>query len=136
MSILLRALVVWLLKIAVETVHGILRALLLVPLVGDRTARQIGVVIGSLLIFVVACFCIRWIAARTKLQLLGVGALWVLLTVVFEIGLGWLVLDLPSERITEDCDLSRGGFMGLGLLFMLILPLLAAKLRGEKSPTD
>ena len=128
---LIRAFTVWLVIIAAETVHGILRGVLLVPLVGDIPARQIGVLAGSLLIFGLAYLFIRWIAARTKLQFLAVGLLWVMLTVLFEIGLGRLVLGLPWERITEDYDVTRGGFLGLGLLFMAAAPRLAAWLRGS-----
>ena len=127
--ILFRAFTVWLVIIAVETVHGILRTLLLVPIVGDFPARQISVFTGSLLIFAVTLFLINWIAVRTNLQLLGIGLLWVVLTVLFEIGLGRLVLGLPWERITEDYDLTRGGFMWLGLLFMAVSPWLAASFR-------
>jgi hypothetical protein len=104
----LRAFAVWLAIIAVETVHGILRGMLLVPLVGDLPARQIGVPVGSFLVFAVAYVGIRWIAARTKLQLLGVGLLWAVLTVLFEVGLGRLVLGLPWDQITEDYDPTRG----------------------------
>jgi hypothetical protein len=49
-----RALLVWLILIATEFVHGILRAIFLVPVVGDFRARQIGVFIGSALILLVA----------------------------------------------------------------------------------
>jgi hypothetical protein len=51
---LLRALLVWLVIIGVETVHGILRTLVLLPAVGDFRARQISVLTGSVLIFGVA----------------------------------------------------------------------------------
>lgn len=122
---LLRAFVVWLIIIVAESIHGVVRTLLLAPIVGDRAARQIGVLIGALLIFVIAYLCIRWIDARTKLQLLGVGLLWVVLTLLFELGLGRLVLGLPWERIAEDYEPTRGGFLGLGLLFMAVSPLLA-----------
>jgi hypothetical protein len=88
--VLVRAFLVWLVIIAAETVHGIL----LVPIVGDLPARQIDILIGSLMIFAVAYLFIRWIAARTTLQLLGVGLLWVVLTVLFELGLG---------RLTSAC---------------------------------
>ena len=128
---LIRAFLVWLVIITAETVHGILRGVLLVPTVDDLPARQIGVLVGSLMIFGVAYLFIRWIAARTTLQLLVVGLLWVVLTVLFEIGLGRLVLGLPWERITEDYDVTRGGFMGVGLLFMAAAPRLVAWLRGS-----
>ena len=123
---LLRAFAVWLLIIGVETVHGILRTLLLVPLMGDFPARQVAVFTGSLLIFGVAYLFIRWIKAGTTLRLVAVGLMWVVLTVLFEIGLGRLVLDLPWERLTEDYDITRGGFLGIGLLFLAATPLLAA----------
>jgi hypothetical protein len=126
---LLRALVVWLVIIAVETVHGILRTLLLVPMMGDFPARQISVFTCSLLIFGVTLLFINWIAARTTLQLLMVGTIWVLLTILFEITLGRLVLDLSWDRITEDYDITSGGFLGFGLLFMAVSPLLATRFR-------
>jgi hypothetical protein len=131
-TLLLRAFAAWLVTIAFETVHGILRTMLLVPLVGDLPARQIGVPIGSLLILAVACLCVRWIAATTKPQLLGVGLLRAVLTVLFEIGLGRLVLNVTWDWITENDDLTRGGFLGLGLLFMAVSPLLAARIRGQR----
>ena len=99
------------------------------PLVGDFPARQIGVPTGSVLILGVACVFIRWVGAGTTPRLVAVGLLWVALTVLFEIGLGRLVLDLPWDRLAEDYDLTRGGFMGLGLLFMAAAPWLAARLR-------
>lgn len=132
--VLFRAFLVWLVIIAAETAHGVLRGLLLVPLVGDRPARQIGVPVGSLLVFVVAYFCVRWIAARTTFQLLGVGLLWVVLTVLFEIGLGRLALGLSWDRITEDYDITRGGYLGFGLLVMAVSPLLAGTLT-RRRPT-
>ena len=124
--LLLRGLLVWLVIIAAETVHGVLRGILLVPLVGDLPARQIGVPVGSLIVLAVAYLFIRWIDARTNRQLLGVGLLWVVLTVLFEIGLGRLALGLSWDRITEDYDVTRGGFLAVGLLFMAAAPRLAA----------
>jgi hypothetical protein len=82
----------------------------------------------------VAYPCIGWIAARTKVQLLGVGLLWVVLTVLFEVVLGRLVLGLPWDRIAEDYDPARGGFLGLCLPFMAVSPHLAARVRVLKPP--
>lgn len=126
---LLRAFVVWFVIIGVETVHGILRTLLLTPLVGDFGARQVSVLTGSLLIFAVAYLFIRWIRAETNRRQFAVGLVWVVLTVSFEIGLGRFVLNLPWDRLAEDYDFTRGGFLGFGLGFMAIAPMLAAKVR-------
>ena len=65
--------------------------------------------------------------------LLRVGALWVTLTVLFEVGLGRLVFGYGWGRIGLDYDLARGGLMGPGLVAMLFMPLAAARLRGLRS---
>jgi hypothetical protein len=123
-----RALVVWVLIIAAESVHGVLRGLFLVPVVGDLPARQIGVLVGSAIILAIAWLVSRWLGARSLREQLAVGALWVALTVCFEFALG-RVLGFATDRIVEDYDPSRGGFMLLGLAVMLIAPALAARLR-------
>lgn len=124
----LRALAVWLVIIVVESVHGTLRQLLLVPALGDFRARQVSVLTGSLLIFLVAWLFIRWLGATSRRALLGIGLLWVALTVVFEVALGRL-LGFEWSRLLEDYDLPHGGLMGLGLVAMFLTPLLAARLR-------
>jgi hypothetical protein len=43
-----RAIAVWLGLVGAEIVHGILRSIVLLPRVGDKRARQIGVFTGSL----------------------------------------------------------------------------------------
>lgn len=125
----LRTVAVWILIIAAETVHGIFRTIFIVPMLRDFHARQFSVFTGCILIFTVAYFLTSWIGAKSKNQLLAVGILWVVLTVLFEVVLGRFVLELSWERITEDYDLSRGGLLGFGLLFMAITPILVARLR-------
>jgi hypothetical protein len=58
-----RALAVWLLIILAESIHGTLRTLLLVPVVGDFPARQISVFTGAVIIFAIAWFTHRWVFA-------------------------------------------------------------------------
>ncbi len=64
--LLLRAFLIWLIIIGLETVHGILRGLLLVSVLGDFSARQVSVFTGSLLIFSVAYVFIHWLRVESK----------------------------------------------------------------------
>lgn len=123
-----RALAVWLAIIFCETLHGTARTLWLAPWLGDFRARQVSVFTGALIIFTVTCLFIRRIGARGVPQLLGIGIMWVALTVAFEVVLGRFVLGFPWERITSDYRITEGGLLGLGLAFMAFCPLLAAKL--------
>lgn len=126
-----RAVLIWLLLMAVESVHGTLRNLLLAPAIGDMSARRVSVFTGALLIFLVALATVRRLRATRTTELLRVGLLWVLLTVAFELALGRLVLHLDWDRIAADYDLRRGGLMAFGLLFMLLTPWAAARVRGS-----
>ncbi|HOY40279.1 MAG TPA: hypothetical protein PLX60_00370 [Chitinophagales bacterium] len=124
----LRALLVWFIIIAVETCHGIARALFIVPLTGDFRARQIGVFIGALLVFFTTILFIRFINTTKKSTLLSIGFGWVFLTLLFEIILGRL-LGYSWNRLLADYNLLKGGLMPIGLLLMVCSPLLAAKCR-------
>jgi hypothetical protein len=123
-----RALAVWLLIVIAESIHGIVRQVFLAPVIGDLPARQVGILIGSAIIFAIAWACIRWISAGSFAEQLKVGLLWVVLIAIFEFSLG-AALGYSRERMLSDYNVAEGGFMGLGLLFMLFAPALAAKAR-------
>lgn len=79
-----KALSVWFIIMIAEVVHGILRRLFLAPWIGDFPARQRAVFTGAVMILAIAASFIRWIGAVSTGPLLGVGLLWVGLTVAFE----------------------------------------------------
>lgn len=123
-----RAVLAWVLLIGLETVHGILRTLFLAPRLGDFRSRQVSVFTGLAIIFAVAWCTSRWRGAPSPRAELRTGALWVALTLGFEIGLGRLQ-GFPWSRILEDYDLSRGGLLGFGMLGLFLAPWLARRLR-------
>jgi hypothetical protein len=124
-----RVIAVWMLIMLSETVHGIVREIFIAPVIGDLRARQFGVAIGCAIIFIIAWATIRWMRLTTVRTQLQAGALWIGLTLAFEILLG-LALNLGWARILSDYNPARGGLMLAGLAFMLFAPRLAAKLRG------
>lgn len=130
---LLRALAVWLVIMCVEFIHGVLRALYLAPLVGDFQARQISVLLGSLLILTIAYLFVRWIRADTTASLLMVGLVWLALTVAFELSFGRFIVGLAWERIASDYDVPHGGLLLFGLIVLTLSPIITAKLRGFKN---
>jgi Na+/melibiose symporter-like transporter len=124
-----RALVIWFLIVVAESIHGTIRQFYISPIVGDLRSRQIGVLIGSAIIFVIAWACAGWIGARSFGGQFRVGLLWVVLIVIFEFSLG-ILLGYTRERMLSDYNVAKGGCMAFGLLFMLFAPALAARARG------
>lgn len=125
-----RALAIWFLIVIAESIHGVFRQLFIAPLIGDMPARQVGVLIGSIIIFAITWMSIRWINASSFSEQFRVGLLWVVLIAIFEFGLG-TALGYSLERMLSDYNMAEGGFMSLGLLFMLFAPALAARARGH-----
>jgi hypothetical protein len=117
--IALRSLTIWIVLIVAEIIHGIVRAVLLVPMVGEFRSNQIGVFTGSVIILVIAYFTIRWIGAKRPRDLLLVGFIWLALTVGFEMLFGRFVMGLAWEKIFAGYDIAKGGLMPLGLLILL-----------------
>jgi hypothetical protein len=127
--VLLRALAVWLLIILAESLHGTLRVLFVEPVIGSLPARQIALPVGTVLIFALTFLTIRWIGETRPVRLLAIGLVWAALTLLFEISLG-LLQGFGWERITQDYDPRRGGFMAAGLALMAAAPVLTARWRG------
>jgi hypothetical protein len=123
-----RATLTWMLIVFVETLHGIAREIFIAPMLGDLRSRQLGVIAGCALVFVIALLTTRWMGARTRRAQLAVGGFWVLLTLAFEFVLG-RALGAGWERILADYNPARGGFMILGMVFLFLTPMLAARLR-------
>jgi len=125
----------WMLIIVLESLHGAVREIFIAPVLGDLRARQLGVLVGSVIVFAVAWLTARWLAATTRRLQLTAGLLWVVLTLTFEVALG-RAIGLSWDRILQDYNPARGGFMLLGIAFMAFAPMLAARLRNppRKAP--
>jgi len=123
-----RAAAVWMLIMLAETGHGVLREVFIAPVIGALRARQLGVFVGCLLIFIIALLTARWMNARTQREQFRVGAFWVALTLIFEIALGRST-GVSWSRILSDYNPAHGGFMILGLAFMFFTPWLTRKIR-------
>ena len=128
MNFLTRGAIVWLVIIFAESVHGTLRTIFIAPAIGDFRSRQLGAVVASILVFIVALIFSRWINAGTFARRLAVGALWIGLTFTFEIVVGLYILGSDKERFLEDYDVLHGGLMPLALLFVLFTPVIAQRL--------
>jgi hypothetical protein len=128
--IIFRGFIIWLIIVFAESLHGTARRFLLEPYIGDFGSRQISVLSGAIIIFAISFAFVRWIRATRKSELIMVGVFWLVLTVLFEITLGKLILEYSWERIFSDYNLFEGGFLSIGLIFMAFSPLIAAKIRG------
>jgi len=64
-------LVVWLIIVSIESLHGAMRVIFLEPLLGEVGARHLAVLSGTALVYIIAYLLIRWIAPSNRRSLLA-----------------------------------------------------------------
>lgn len=131
LNALSRGALVWLLLMAAESLQGVLRHLFLSPAL-ELALHQLSVIVGVAVIFAITWALLPWMRIRTTPQALAIGVMWALLTLAFELGLGWIV-GADWSRVSADYDLIHGGLMPLGLLAMALTPWTAWRLRTARA---
>ena len=123
-----RAILVWLLIMLAETVHGVARGLLLVPRVGEEVASRIGWPVGMIIVLLISAVSVRWMRLRGMRALLAAGAVWAVLTIGFEFLIGHLRGMTGPEMVAELNPAT--GLMAYSALVMFIAPWAAGRYRG------
>lgn len=112
-----------------EMLNGIWRVKFLNRRVGNRKARQLGLISGILIITAISWLTIPWIDPQSVNACLVIGGIWVILMTAFDCCVGRLIFKMKWKRILRDFNPREGGYMGIAMLFLFLCPLLAAVLR-------
>lgn len=83
-----------------------------------------------MIILAIALVFVRWIGASRSSQLLGIGVLWGVLTVAFEILFGRFVVGATWERLLSDYKVLDDGLLPFGMIVLVLSPWVAGKVRG------
>jgi len=122
-NIIFRAFFTWLLFIPVVFLNATVRELVYKPLIGGLAAHQISTVIGSVAFLTLAYFHLRhYVQGVNKNRLFGIGFMWVLLTILFEFGLGRLVTGASWDKLFYDYNILEGRIWILLLLTLSLTP--------------
>lgn len=108
-----------------ETLHGILRTLVLNPRLGVSWAKRLSVVSGSALALLVCWLMVPWLDLVGTTALLLVGGFLAVFMATFDLVLGRFVVHLPWRIVLADFDLRRGNLLLIGLAFLVLCPWLA-----------
>jgi hypothetical protein len=125
-----RGILVFLFIMALETVHGILRGLFLVPRIGETLSGLVGWPVAMVIVMVVSTLLIGWTRLTGTAALLRLGIVWAVLTLVFETAVG-LLRGLDAARLWAEINPFSGGLMLYSLVVMLFAPLVATRIRGS-----
>jgi len=118
---------------AAETLHGIVRAAVLVPRIGKKTALKVAIVTGSLLAFALCWWRVPAMGTMATLPLLGIGAVLALFMAAFDIALSRWLLRRPWSRVLEDFNPATGNYLLFGLLLLASFPWLVMQLQPARA---
>lgn len=121
MNLPTRAGLMWLLLAVVMFANGTVRALVLQPRLGEHLARQVATGTGILVVFVFAFVLVRLLDGSNTADLWRVGAIWLVLTLLFEFGLGY-VTGMSWEAMLADYDVREGRLWPLIPAAALVAP--------------
>jgi hypothetical protein len=124
-----RAFVVWLVLVCVAIANGALREAVLNPRVGAPAGHVVSTVMLCVGIAFVAWATIPWIHPTTAGEAARVGALWLLLVLLFEFGFGHFIARKSWPELLTDYDLLRGRVWVLVLVTTAAAPYLMARAR-------
>jgi hypothetical protein len=121
-SIWLRIILTWLLFLPIPIINGLLREKWYKKAVGETAAHQIGTVVVSGFFLLYAYISLASVMnSFTNFQLWLIGFVWLVLTLVFEFGLG-LANGRSWEYMLADYKIWRGRIWVIVLMVVLVSP--------------
>jgi hypothetical protein len=90
--------------------------------VGELAAHQISTLTGCILIGVYVWVLGSYLELQSPGQAIGVGLMWLAMTITFEFGFGHFVAGDPWSRLLHDYNILEGRVWGLFLLWVTVSP--------------
>lgn len=115
-------LLAWLAMLVVSVANGVLREVVYGPLADERTAHQVSSLTGIVLLGVVMWYFLRRRPPPSGAAALGIGLLWMGMTVAFEFLFFHYVGGHSWSSLLADYDLTDGRLWVLVLLWLLLAP--------------
>jgi hypothetical protein len=125
-----RAVAVWLLLLVLAILNGGVREAWISPHLGEPVGHLLSTVMLCSLIALLTWLTIGWIRPVRTAEALGIGILWLLLTVTFEFVVGHYVFGQSWARLAADYNVLRGRLWPAVLVVCLLAPPWAARRQG------
>ncbi len=126
-------LLAWPLMALTGILNGVIRVYGYGPHMSELAGHQVSTLI-ALLLFLGFVWVLTGIKVPSgRKEALGLGLMWLLLTVLFEFGFGHWVAGHSWETLLHDYDITSGRLWVLVPLWITVLPLLCMELRRRKS---
>ena len=118
----LRYFVAWFPLIILAFSNATIREAVYKRYVGELAAHQISTLTLGILVGIYAWVLSRRLKLQSPGQALGIGLMWLVMTIIFETGLGRYVSGNPWSQVLRDYNISEGRVWPLFLLWLTVSP--------------
>ena len=125
-----KALLFWFLLMLLAIANGTVRIKFIIPFTGLTAGLAISTVMLCVLILLATWTGIRWLGPATAHQAWGIGFLWLVMTVGFELGAGHFLFKKPWSELLFDYNIAQGRIWVLVPTVTVLAPWWMAKARG------
>ena len=125
-----KALAIWFGILVLAIVNGMLRDVVLIPVLGHEQGFILSGVILSALILTVTYISLPWFGPAPMARYIALGLGWLFLTLVFEFTFGRLIQGKPWPELLEAYTFKGGNIWPVVLLVVTTAPYIAARIRG------
>ena len=136
MNFYLKTALFWFVLLAIALINAIIRDVTYIPVVEPYIgtwAHQIGAILVSLVIFVAVFLFVRNEKVKhTMGDLLSIGLIWVILTVIFETFLGVVIQQMSIREVLRAYYFWNGELWIVVLITMILSPIVADKIVHSK----
>lgn len=124
-----KSIAIWIVLVIMAILNGLLRDLLLSPLLGNSISLFLSGLTLSTLVFLVSYLSVRFIGVTRLQHCILIGFFWVLLTLSFEYLFAHYVVGKSWQDINQIFNLEKGDLFIVVLIITALSPWFAAKLR-------
>lgn len=105
-----------------ETFNGIFRIKFLSKKLGVKKAKISSFLLGSTIILILNLILLPWIAPDNITDAFLIGFMWMSLMIAYDVYVGRVLFKITWRKIIEDFNIFKGNLLGIGMIFILILP--------------
>ena len=129
-SMLIKVIGIWFVIVVAAILNGVFREKILVPTIGANMAFPLSGILLAVLVFLITLMFVTFIGSSESKTYIGVGVLWVMLTLSFEFMFGYFVIGKSWQEILNIFNIMNGDLFIVVLFTSAISPWATAKLRG------
>jgi len=127
--LVVRALIVWIALLALAIGNGGFRERFVKPRVGEAAGHVLSTLLLAILILALSWVAIGWIRPDSTRAAWTVGAVWLGMTLAFELLAGHFLFRAPWKKLLADYDVTRGRVWIVIPITTLLAPVWAYRLR-------